>query len=239
MDSIVDACLCCRTPGLSPDYVCLFFIFKIVFPPEGLTCIFLGLSEAGFLLLLPTGCTGSEPSAVPCLLPPDPPAYSSRLMDISVALPYCVAHSDHPSPTSLQFPLIFYRAWIEKDKYGVYPGVLSSLSRSGCPELSPPPPRPQQPWAPGVVFPTPVHSTRSRPLHRPGCMLGCRCHLAGNLPGSSSPESPRLDTVAAPPPDTHVSLYNESKDPNQGHQFYSFQCSASTAITSCLTHKHF
>lgn len=185
--------------------LCLFFIFKIVFPPEGLTCIFLGLSEAGFLLPLPTGCTGSEPSAVPCLLSPDPPAYSSRLMDISVALPYCVAHSDHPSPTSLQFPLIFYRAWIEKDKYGVYPGVLSSLSRSGCPELSPPPPRPQQPWAPGVVFPTPVHSTRSRPLHRPGCMLGCRCHLAGNLPGSSSPESPRLDTVAAPPPHTRRS----------------------------------
>ena len=99
----------------------------------------------------------------------------------------------------------FFRAWIEKDKYGVYPGVLSSLSRSGCPELSPPPPRPQQPWVPGVVFPTPVHSTRSRPLHRPGCMLGCRRHLAGNLPGSSSPESPRLDTVAAPPPHTRRS----------------------------------
>ena len=83
----------------------------------------------------PTGCTGSEPSAIPCLLSPDPPAYSSRLMDISVALPLLRSSLRSSFPTSLQFPLIFYRAWIEKDKYGIYPGVLSSLSRSGCPEL--------------------------------------------------------------------------------------------------------
>lgn len=50
LDSIVDS-LCGRT-GLNPDCVCLFFIFKIVFPPEGVICIRLGLAEAGFLLLL-------------------------------------------------------------------------------------------------------------------------------------------------------------------------------------------
>lgn len=80
---------------------------------------------------LPPGFTGSKHSPIPCLLSPDPPTYSSWFMDITVALPYCVAHSDHLSPMSLQFPLIFYGAWIEKDKYSVYPGALSSLSQSG------------------------------------------------------------------------------------------------------------
>lgn len=121
LDSTGDS-LCCRTPGPNSDYVCLFFIFKIVFPPEGITCVFLGLSEAGFLLPPPPRVH----SPIPCLLSPDPPTYSSWFMDITVALPYCVAHSDHLSPMSLQF----YRAWIEKDKYSVYPGAFSSLSQS-------------------------------------------------------------------------------------------------------------
>ena len=128
-------CLCCRSPGLSPDCVCLFFIFKIVFPPEGLTCIFLGLSEADFLLPLPHRVHRLRTQRHPLPPVPRPPAYSSRLMDISVALPLLRSSLRSSFPTSLQFPLIFYRAWIEKDKYGIYPGVLSSLSRSGCPEL--------------------------------------------------------------------------------------------------------
>ena len=128
-------CLCCRSPGLSPDCVCLFFIFKIVFPPEGLTCIFLGLSEADFLLPLPHRVHRLRTQRHP--LPPVP--RPTRLLLPAhghLRCPPLLRGSLRSSfPTSLQFPLIFYRAWIEKDKYGIYPGVLSSLSRSGCPEL--------------------------------------------------------------------------------------------------------
>lgn len=206
LDSTVDS-LCCRTPGLNLDYVCLFFIFKIVFPPEGITCIFLGLSEAGFLF--PPPPLGSQapntvpsPAFCPQTHPPTPPGSWT---------------SPSPSPTAWLTQIIFppclcissnfLRSLDRKrqiqclSRCALQPlPIRLKITVDGCPVLSPPPPRPRQPWAPRQVFPTPVHSTRSRPLCRPGCMLGHRCHLAGNLPGSSSPDPPRLDTVAAPRP---------------------------------------
>ena len=110
--------------------------------------------------------------------------------------------------------------------------IRMKITADSCPMLSPPLPRPQQPWAPQQVLPTPVHSTRSGLLCRPGCMLGHRCHLAGNLPGSSSPDPPRLDTVAAPPPSTHtgvkITLWESEVDPLQT---WGRPCTALTELT--------
>ena len=161
LDSTGDS-LCCRTPGPNSDYVCLFFIFKIVFPPEGITCVFLGLSEAGFLLPPP-------PRVHRLQTQPHPQPSVPRSTDLLL-----LVHGHHRRPPlrcgSLRssFPHVFAILQSLDRKRQIQclsrcvlqPFPISlKITADGCPMLSLPLPRPQQAWAPQQVFPTPVHST--------------------------------------------------------------------------------